>query len=173
MKLMKRPGNFELEHSSTSRARVRTKTAKDSWAAFGAPFIHFEDQTDGPSQSPPALAFGFESRPPFPCQAIELGLTPGLGLPPLARQQAAVFKPLQRRVERALRNLNYAMRYLLEALRDRIPVNRTGRDNFQDQQVQRALVEIRFRELHRHLPPSSTYYTNRCRSTRYNYGNRP
>src|SRR5262249_51340694 len=119
----------------------------DATTSFGASFRPFEDghlkdQADGFSQSLPAVAFGFELCPPFPRQAIELGLTPGLGLLPVSRQQAAVSEPVQRRIKRALRNLNYAARHLLEALRDRIPVNRTERNNFQNQQIQRALWKI-------------------------------
>jgi hypothetical protein len=43
-----------------------------------------------------------------------------------------VFEPVQRRIERPLWNLNYAARYLLQALRDRMAVNRPKRDNLQN-----------------------------------------
>jgi hypothetical protein len=47
-----------------------------------------------------------------------------------------------------LRNLNHAARHLLEALRYGIAMNRAERDDFQDQQVQRALGEAWFRQFH-------------------------
>src|SRR5262249_23500659 len=87
-------------------------------------------------------AFGFELCPPFPCQAIKLGLTPGLGSLPVRSQESSVFEPAPGRIKRALRNLDHTARDLIEALRYRIPVDRTERDNFQDQQVQRSLGEI-------------------------------
>jgi hypothetical protein len=40
--------------------------------------------------------------------------------------------------------LDHAARDPIEALRDRIPVDRTERDNFQDQQVQLALGRFDF-----------------------------
>src|SRR4029453_3166787 len=101
-------------------------------------FRHFEDQTDSLSQALPARGFSFLLRLSFPRHAIELGLTPGLGHLPVSCQKAAVFESVQRRIKRALRNLYYTARYLFQALGDCITVNRTERNNFQDQQIQRA-----------------------------------
>src|SRR6185369_8289291 len=89
--------------------------------AFGEPgdattssrtsFRHFEDQTDGLSQTLPACGFSFQLRLTFPRHAIELGLAPGLGRFPVGCQQAAVFEPVQCRIKRALRNLDHTARY--------------------------------------------------------------
>ena len=65
----------------------------------------------------PTGGFGFELRLPFSGQAIELGLAPGFGLLPICSQEAAVFQPVQRRVERTLGDLHDVARHLLEALR--------------------------------------------------------
>src|SRR5262245_8406535 len=51
-----------------------------SRTALAAENLALRQFTDGFSQSLPALAFGFELRAPFPRQAIEFGLAPGLGL---------------------------------------------------------------------------------------------
>src|SRR6185503_3253322 len=98
-------------------------------------FRHFEDQTDGLSQALPPCGFSFQLRLPLARNAIELGFAPCLGHLPVGCQKAAVFEPVQRRIKRALRNLDYTARYLFEALGDRISVNRTERHNLQDQQI--------------------------------------
>src|ERR1019366_617264 len=100
---------------------------------------NLEDQADGFRQALPTGGFGFELRPPLARPTIEFGLTPGLGGLPIGSQPAAIFQPVQRRVERALRNLDHIARHLLQALRDGVPVYRAQGGNGHDQQVQGAL----------------------------------
>src|SRR5260370_19359008 len=93
----------------------------------------------------PTGGFGFELYLSFSGQAIERDLAPGVGRLPIGSQQTAVFQPVQCRVERALGDLHDVARHLLEALRDGVPVDRAERGDLQNQQVQGALREIRFR----------------------------
>src|SRR5262249_37328947 len=75
---------------------------------------------------------------------------------PFRREQTPVFQPMQRGIEGALRDLQRVAGNLLESLGDAITVNRTERDNLEDQKIQRALRQI---GLGRHAlkPRTSTY----------------
>src|SRR5439155_1841723 len=112
------------------------------------PIGHSKDELDGVDQSLPTGSFCFELLPAFACQAIELRLPSSLGLLPIRRQEVAVFKPVQSRVKRPLRDLGHTARYLLQSLRNCVSVDRAKRDNLQEQEIQRALGEIRFWRRH-------------------------
>src|SRR5262249_13125816 len=124
----------------------------DSTSSFRASFGHSQDQADSFSQSLPAGGFGLELFPALSSQAIELSLSAGLGLVPVSSEESAVFQPVQGGIERALWNLHYIARNLLKPLRYRIPMHRSQRDDFQNQQIQSALRQI---VLFRHPLPLS------------------
>ena len=64
---------------------------------------------------------------------------PAFRLAPVGLQPAALFKPVQGRIERALLHLKYVLRYLLDSLGDSVAMYGTERYNLQDQHVQSAL----------------------------------
>src|SRR6266516_1002697 len=71
------------------------------------------------------------------CAAVVFGCTP-LAFHPPFEQQA-----LQRRVERALANLQDFVRDLTQALRNAVAMHRTGGECFENQQLQRAREQVR------------------------------
>src|SRR5688572_8405066 len=79
---------------------------------------------------------------------IELCFASGVGQAPLRCQIPAILEAMQRRIERALRDLYDFTRDLLKPLRDRVPMQRTEGDNFQNQKIQRALRKVGFRVRH-------------------------
>ena len=109
-------------------------------------------------------ASSFSCFRPLGGEAIELRFATGVRHLPVGGQQPAVFEPVQRRIERALRHLHDVARDQLQALRDRVAVNGTGGDDVKDQQVERALGEIGSL---RHCYTSGFYlYRTTCRSAR-------
>ena len=52
---------------------------------------------------------------------------------------------MQRRIERALLDLDDVVRELLQAVGDAVAMERPERDDFQDEQVERALRQVGFR----------------------------
>ena len=81
-------------------------------------------------------------------QLIELRLSPVARLAPLRFEPAALLQAVQRGIERALLDLQNFLGNLPDSLGDAVPVNRTKRDNLQDQQVQCSLQEIRLFDGH-------------------------
>ena len=77
-------------------------------------------------------------------QAVELRAAVVVRRAPLGLQQAAHFEPVQRRIQRALLDLQHVARRLLDELRDRVAVHRAAADRLQDQHVERARQERRF-----------------------------
>ena len=123
-----------------------------------------ENQSDRFGQPQPAGRLFLQLLSPFGREAIELRLAAGVRHLPVRGQQPAVFEPVQRRIERALRHLDYVARDQLKALRDGVAVNGPGGDDLEDQQVERALGEIGFVG----QPYTSVFYLYRttCRSAR-------
>jgi hypothetical protein len=85
-------------------------------------------------------------RAALPRQPVELRLAATLGHLPFGREDLAILQPVQRRIERPLRHLDDIARDLLEPLRDRVAVQRTQREDFQNQEVERALGKVGFRD---------------------------
>ena len=78
-------------------------------------------------------------RATFSGEPIELCLPAGIRQLPVSDEIASVFETMQGRIERALGHLYNVARDLLEPLRDRVAVTRTKRDDFQNQEIERAL----------------------------------
>jgi len=70
---------------------------------------------------------------------VKLGFAAGLCILPLSGEESPVLQAVQRRIERALLDLQNVTGDLLDSLRDGVAVNRAQQDHFQDQQVQRSL----------------------------------
>src|SRR5258708_39713355 len=93
----------------------------------------------------PILDLSFQLLPALPCQAIELGFTAGLGLPPRGLKRATVFQSVQRGIERALLDLKAVLGNLLDPLRDGVSVNWPQRHDFQRSEERRVGKECRSR----------------------------
>src|SRR6185437_5447915 len=114
-----------------------------STSSLRTSFSQIEHQANRFCEPLPACRFRFELSAAFARETIELGLASSLSLLPVCGEKAAIFEAMQRGIKRALRHLNDIARYLLQPLRDGIAMNRTQRNNFQNEQVQRALGKIR------------------------------
>jgi hypothetical protein len=90
----------------------------------------------------PAVGFLPHVGAALPGQPVELRVPPGVRELPLGGQQPLVLEPVQRGVERALRDLDDVAGNLLEALGDRVAVERPQRDDLEDKEIERALREI-------------------------------
>src|SRR4051812_24544660 len=99
-------------------------------------------------QPVPVGALAFELPPAATRQVVELGVAPGLARLPLGLQPPARLEAMERRVQRALLNLQHVLRHLLQALGDGVAVQRPERDDLQNQKIERALEKIGFRWRH-------------------------
>ena len=97
---------------------------------------------DGLGQALPARGFRLELRLAAAGQLVKLRFAPAVGALPVGRQPAALFEPVQRRVERSLRHLDDLPRHLVEPLRDGLSMNRAQRHDFEDEQIECALGKI-------------------------------
>src|SRR5215831_11839432 len=77
-----------------------------------------KNEADDRSQTPPRLGLSLKLLLSRSCQFVVLRLTVVIGNGPLCLDPSAPFQPMQRRIERALANLQRIARYLLDALRD-------------------------------------------------------
>src|ERR1700730_16971933 len=81
--------------------------------------------------------------PAWTGQRVELRAAVVLGRLPLGRDPASLFQLVQRGIERAIADLEDVTGHLLEALADRPAVKRLEREDFQNQEVQGALHQVR------------------------------
>src|SRR4029453_7357800 len=101
-----------------------------------------QDQRDGVTQALPAGGFGFELAAPLAREAVELGFAAAFGGLPFGLQPAAVLQAVQRRIERALSDLERVLRDLLEALDEGVSVDGFEGGDLQNEHVERALKEV-------------------------------
>src|SRR5262245_43899982 len=118
---------------------------------------------DGCREPIPVGALLLELPAPEARQRIEARVAAGVGRRPRRAEPAALLEAMQRRIERPLLHLHDVAGHLLQPPRDRVAVDRTERDDFQDQHVERALQEVGFRAVCRH---TKTLYTSICRTSR-------
>jgi hypothetical protein len=74
--------------------------------------------------------------------AIEFGFTAAFGGLPISFQPAATLQAVQRRIERALPDLERVLRDLLEALDKGVSVDGFEGGDLQDEHIERALKEV-------------------------------
>src|SRR5262249_21472607 len=138
------------------RARARVGYSERSVATSSPqPALGLENQADCVGEPDPARRFFFELGPAFRGEAIELGFPAGVRHLPVGGQEPAVFESVQSGIEGALRHLHDVARDLLQTLRNAVAVNGSGCDDLQNQQVERALGQIRL--VRRDTPRTSTY----------------
>ena len=63
-------------------------------------------------------------------------------LPPLRRDPAFAFEPVQRRIQRSMLHLQHVVRRPLNVLRDRVSVRRPGQERSQNEQIERPLQQL-------------------------------
>src|SRR4030095_13986643 len=99
--------------------------------------------------------FRFQARTALARELVELRFPSRIGGFPIGFEQTTVLEAAQRGIERALLHLHDVARHLLQALRNRVAVNRPKRDYFEDEEIERALRQIGL-ESHYH---TSSFYT--------------
>src|SRR5215471_14159940 len=118
---------------------------------------------DRRGQAIPVRALLVELRATETRERIEARVAAGVGRRPRRAKPAALLETMQRRVERSLLYLHDVAGHLLQPPRDGVAVDRTERDDFQDQHVERALQDVGFRGVGHH---TKTLYTSICRTSR-------
>jgi hypothetical protein len=125
-----------------------------------------EHKRDRLRQTFPVCAFDFELRLDGPRQAVEFRLASGFRRFPFGSQQTPLLETVQRGLERALLDSERFFRDLLDALRDRVTVQRPERSDLKNQQIKGSLEQVGLCGTH-HLPRHSTYiYGCICRLSR-------
>src|SRR5262249_23999937 len=117
-------------------------------SSSGSPLRRLKNQANRLRESLPILRLGLQVGSTFAGQAIKLRIPTGVRRFPLGCEQASVFEAMQRRVQGALLYLQDVPRNVLNSLGYRVAVNRTECDDTEDQEVQRALWQVRFRGVH-------------------------
>src|SRR5688572_6722022 len=77
-----------------------------------------------------------------PRERVELRFASRLGCPPLRCNPSLLLQSMKGGIERALRNLQVFVRYLLNPFRDGPAMLRFEREDLQNQQIERALDEV-------------------------------
>src|ERR1051326_2807213 len=99
-------------------------------------------EVDRARQPVPVRELGVEAPAARRGQRVELRLAPAVGRAPLGFDPPLLLERVERRVERSLLHLQLVFRDLLDALRDRPAMLRLERDDFQNEEVERALDEV-------------------------------
>src|SRR5438128_3180746 len=106
-------------------ARIRYRISLHSSDSMIAPVCctsrEIEHEADGLHERRPRARFGIELAPPGTRQLVVLRLAVVVGGAPFGPDPAATFEPMERRVERALRNLESLARNLMDAFGHRPP----------------------------------------------------
>ena len=121
-----------------------------------------DERRDGGRQPLPVGGFAFELAAARAGQRVELRSPIVLALLPLGGDPAVLLELVQRRIERAVADLQHVVRDLPQALADGKAVQRFEREDLQNQQVESALDEIGgFAHLLARLPSELTVYSSR------------
>src|SRR6476620_8506767 len=115
--------------SSSSRSAARGRASARASMRMRANIVSSfsarrEDGFDGGHVSPPRLGFRAERAPALRGQPVVLGAPVVVARAPFAVDPALLLEPLERRVERALVDVEDALRELLDALADPPTVHR-------------------------------------------------
>jgi len=103
-----------------------------------------QDGGNNAGQPLPALSFSLELKAALCAQPVKLCVAASLGRTPFGDQKTLVFQAMKCGVQRALLDLQRIFRDHLDALRNRISVNRSERDDTKNEQVQRSLGKVEF-----------------------------
>src|ERR1039458_757700 len=126
-----------LSRSSSTRfrrARERNRIRTISHlrrSITGTPLLllgHADHQSHGFRQALPLRQLLLKLRATGLGQIVELGFAPGLGLPPCGADPTLLLQTMQRRIQRALGNLQHVLAHLLDTFGDGPAVLRFERD---------------------------------------------
>lgn len=121
------------------------------------PLSRLNDQIDCRGEAAPVGGFLFELSAACRGQRIKLGLSAGFGFFPFGFDPGFLLQAVQGRVERALLDLQYIPRNLLNTLGDGPAMLGLERNGFENQEIQSSLNEVvRFSH-------AMTIYSNYCR----------
>ena len=121
---------------------MRSRSVSSSRGMAAAPQLSRDDEANRAGEPIPALELTCELLSAGSRQRVDLRFTAGVGGGPRGLQPALLLQPVQRRVQRALRDLQHVAADLANALRDAPAVHRLERERLEDEQIQRALNEI-------------------------------
>src|SRR5258708_24408228 len=121
-----------------------------------------QQSRDDPGHALPAFRFGGELFPAGARQRVIFGLAIVVRNAPLRGDPPALLQPQQRRVQRALIQLQQVLGNLLDALRDAVAVQRPQRiERLQNDQVQGSLENLASRRGHVAAPLDEQQEANR------------
>src|SRR5438270_2497491 len=120
------------------RARRCMNTMCESALSLG----RSHDGVDRRGEPPPTCGFVAELPLPGFRQLVELCLPVVFRRSPLRVDPAAILEAVERRIERALIDLQHVARDLLDPLRDAPAVHRLERERLENQHVERALQDV-------------------------------
>src|SRR5438093_5687298 len=112
--------------AARARGPVPTRRGEANSAASWL-FAFVEDQPDRSGESRPTVLLDFQLFASRACQRVDLGVPAGVRRRPFGLHPPLLFQAVERRIQRALVDLNDGARDLLEALRDRVAVGRLER----------------------------------------------
>src|SRR5262249_21538742 len=128
-----------------------------------------EHELDGSGVGAPSGGFRHELLSPGSGQPVELGSTSFRRNAPLGEEPATLLEAVKRRIEGALMDLEHLVRGRADLARDRPAVERSTAHDREDEEVQRALLELG--------PGHGSYLDGRqqayslcCRPSRYDRG---
>src|SRR5215475_138713 len=125
--------------------RLRVRLFGIPWSPLPCQLTGLHNLIDRRRQPLPIRGLFVELFAPGARQLVILRLAIVFGTAPFRRDPALVFQPVQRRIERALVDVQHARGRLLYPLRDAPAMHRLQRERLQNQHVERALQEIGLR----------------------------
>src|SRR5579859_1408715 len=105
-------------------------------------FRSAQDQSHGVREPLPINEFGLQLSAALSGKRIKFCLAAGFRFAPIGSEPAAVFQAVKRGIERALGDLEEVLGDLLDALGDGVAMNRTQRDDLEDEHVESSLEEL-------------------------------
>src|SRR5271170_6174955 len=103
-----------------------------------------QDRSHDVGQTLPALGFDLELSSTLRCQPVKLCVAARLGRTPFSDKKLFVFQAVECGVQRTLLDLQRLFGDHLDALRNRIAVNRPERHDSKNEQMKGALRKVEF-----------------------------
>ena len=103
---------------------------------------HSDHQSNGVRQPVPLRQLLIELGSAGGGEGVELGVPSGFGFAPLGAEPALLLQPMERRVQRALRDLEDFSAGLFDAGGDRPAVHRLEGEGSENEEIEGALEEI-------------------------------
>src|SRR4029077_20624000 len=117
--------------------------AENAGESHGACLRALDQQLHGRREALPGFQLALQLLPPLARDRVELRVAPQVRRLPFRANPSLLLEAMERRIERALADRQRVVRQQLNALGEAPAVNRLARDGLEDQQIKRALEEIR------------------------------